>query len=89
MGSNGGTISVWDLENEREIWTLEGHTLAVMHIVVTSDGKRAISGSMDDSIKIWDLESGREIRTLKGHSDTIFAIAVTLDRKESNLGISR
>jgi WD40 repeat protein len=37
-------------------------------VVVTPDGKRAVSASLDDPLKVWDLETGRALRTLEGHS---------------------
>ena len=58
---------------------LEGHSDSVHTVVVTPDGRRAVSGSSDKTLIVWDLESGRELRTLKGHSNSVWAVAVTAD----------
>jgi WD40 repeat protein len=48
-------------------------------VVVTPDGRRAVSGADDHTLKVWDLESGAELATLRGHKDTIHVIAMTPD----------
>lgn len=35
---------------------------------MTADGKRAISGSLDNTIKVWDLWSGNLIASFMGES---------------------
>jgi len=32
----------------------------------SSDGRRAVSASVDKTLKVWDLETGSELRTLVG-----------------------
>ena len=35
------------------------------------DGRRVVSGSMDDTLKVWDVATGKCVATLKGHSDEV------------------
>jgi WD40 repeat protein len=56
-----------------------GHTDRVTEVVITPDGRRAVSASADGTLKVWDLESGEELRTLAGHTDRINELAVTPD----------
>ena len=65
--------------------TLKGHSKWV-NAVVTADGKRAISGSVDNTLKVWDLTIGKELFTLKGHSNSVNAVAVTADGKRAIRG---
>lgn len=65
---------------------LVGHTFLVCAVAVTSDGRRAISGSEDQTLKVWDLASGRELHTLTGHTDVVRAVAVTPDHRTHELG---
>jgi WD40 repeat protein len=70
---------VWELKSGRELLTLEGHTGKVSAVVVTPDGRRAVSASWDGTLKVWELESGHELRTLEGHADLVNAVAVAPD----------
>jgi WD40 repeat protein len=70
------------------IRTLEGHTDQVTAVVVTSDGRRAISGSHDNTLKLWDLDSGRVLQTLEGHAGWVNAVAVTPDGRRAVSGSS-
>src|SRR5271165_6531873 len=56
---------------------LEGHTDWVSAVVVTPDGRRAVSASGDRTLRLWDLESGQTFRRLEGHTDSVWAVAVT------------
>ena len=60
-----------------------GHTGNIRGIAVTSDGKRAISASMDQTLKVWDLETGKEIRTITGHTSWCWDVAISKDDKEA------
>jgi len=44
----GDALKVWDLETERELFTLEGHTWGISAVALSPDGKRAISASSPD-----------------------------------------
>jgi WD40 repeat protein len=63
--------------------TLEGHSDSVCGVVVTPDGKRAVSASQDNTLKVWDLDTGRALRTLKGHSNWVSGVAMTPDGKRA------
>jgi len=63
--------------------TLEGHSGIVSGVIVTPDGKCAVSASMDDTLRVWDLETGVALRTLEGHSDWVRGVAVTPDGKRA------
>ena len=57
------------------------HTLTPANInvvVVTPDGRQAISGSLDNMIKVWDLETGEAIATMALGED-VFSVAVAPD----------
>jgi len=48
-------------------------------VVVSSDGRRAVSASADKTLKVWDLDSGRLLHTLKGHLRAVNGVAVVRD----------
>ena len=62
-------LEVWDVETGRCVCTMEGHSSIITGILITPDGKKAISSSTDETIKIWDLFSGTCLRTITGHKN--------------------
>lgn len=73
-------IMVWEWgSHNRPLFSLEGHTRDIKDIVVTMDGKRAISGSRDRTVRVWDLDRRKLLFTLEGTVDEVNAVAVTED----------
>jgi predicted nucleic acid-binding Zn ribbon protein len=68
-----------DREVWRELRTLKGHTYRVQSVAYSPDGRRIVSGAMDNTIKIWDAEVWRELRTLKGHTLPVWSVAYSPD----------
>ena len=66
--------------------TLEGHVNWVHSVVLTADGRRAVSGSRDNTLKVWDLETGQLLRTLKGHADDVRLVTLTVDGRRAVSG---
>ncbi|MCX6899021.1 MAG: AAA family ATPase [Verrucomicrobia bacterium] len=66
--------------------TLEGHSGGGLNVSVTSDGRRAVSGSSDKTLRVWDLESGQCLRTLEGHSAIVLRVSVTPDGRRAVSG---
>lgn len=79
--SNSGdfTIRVWDLLSDRSPCLLEGHTWAINAVVLSGDGKRAVSGSWDGTLRVWNLEDNRSQHILRGDARSVSAVAVSGD----------
>jgi WD40 repeat protein len=54
-------LSLWDVEEWKEIRTFEGLEDIVRCVAVSADGRRALSGSSSGSVRCWDVGDGREI----------------------------
>ena len=91
-GSSDGTLNVWDLITRQEEYALAGHDESTAEtgediffndqinvVIVTPDGKRAVSASQDQTVKVWDLTTGQEERTFAGHDGPVKPVAVTPD----------
>lgn len=52
-------------------------------IVITPDGKRAISTSRDHTAIVWNLENFQPLLTLKGHTHWVSDIAVMADNRHA------
>ena len=61
--------------------TLDGHHASVRAVVLTSDGKHALSASNDKTLRLWNVESGKTVRELRGHADVVNAVALSPDGK--------
>jgi len=59
------------LTNDHIVWSVS----------FSPDGKRIVSGSVDDTLKVWDVETGQELLTLKGHSDYVMSVSFSPDGK--------
>ena len=50
-------MKVWDAQTGQETLTLKGHSEPVWSVSFSPDGKRIVSGSLDDTLKVWDISS--------------------------------
>jgi WD40 repeat protein len=59
------TIRIWDTKTGVVLSKLAAHTESVNTVLVTPDGRHAVSSSSDLTVKIWNLPSGTEERSLR------------------------
>ena len=86
----GFTPRIWDIETQKELLKLEGHTKSIddkraviVHTVVFSpDGKKIATASSDGTARIWDAETGKELHKLEGHTDIVYSAAFSPDGKK-------
>jgi WD40 repeat protein len=57
------SVRLWDVATGRQIRIFSGHTLAVMALAFSADG-RTLTSASSDFIKVWDVASGKEVRSL-------------------------
>jgi eukaryotic-like serine/threonine-protein kinase len=50
-------------------------------VVFSPDGKRLVSGGLDNTVKVWDAQTGQEILTIKSHTDAVSSVAFSPDGK--------
>ena len=58
---------------------LDGHRAAIRSVSFSSDGKRVVTGSVDNTLKIWDTSNGQLHRTLRGHEREVRAAMFSPD----------
>jgi hypothetical protein len=81
LAGQGVTVRGIDPATCRELFRLTGHNDAVRCLAVSSDGKRAASGSDDRTVRIWDLERTLEVRRFSLHRAGVTGVALSANGK--------
>jgi WD40 repeat protein len=61
---------------------LEGHTASIQTLAITPDGRRLVTGSLDQTARIWDLTNPAVASwpiILRGHNGAVQCLAVSSD----------
>ncbi len=82
MAADRGVIHLWDVAGGRIVHTFagtggnKGLGHAVLAMVFSPDGKRALSGGTDGSLRLWDISSGAELKAIQAHTGWVGTKAV-------------
>jgi WD40 repeat protein len=91
MYENGGrwvrgtdhAVRLWDLTARKQVRTFRGHTDELRGLAFSSDGKYALSGSLDGTARLWEVETGKEVRRFEGHTGALRRVALSPDGKRA------
>jgi WD40 repeat protein len=75
------SILVWDLENDKNLFTLDGYSDDIVSVEFSYDDKYLVTTSRDDTFTIWDLSNGQAIKTITWHKDDVLAAKFSPDGK--------
>uniref|UniRef100_A0A8C5QHW8 Uncharacterized protein n=1 Tax=Leptobrachium leishanense TaxID=445787 RepID=A0A8C5QHW8_9ANUR len=67
VGSEDGTMIVWNIKDIEVIHTLTGHSAPIRCVKVFGKGTRAVSGSVDNTLLLWNLATGKTMLSI--HED--------------------
>ncbi len=59
--SGDNTLRVWDIEERQERLLMRGHTNAVHHADLSSDGTLLISAGRDATVRFWRAATPKEV----------------------------
>jgi len=77
--SDDTTVRVWDVEKQKRLLTLEGHSSYAFSTEFGPFGNMLVSGSFDESVILWDVRSGKQVRSLAAHSDPVSSVSLSHD----------
>ncbi|MCP4400097.1 MAG: hypothetical protein GY801_22670 [bacterium] len=66
-----GTVKIWDLISEKELFTIKAGT-RVYEVSFSPDGTRLVTANADRTAKVWDAGSGQLLQTFSGHKDRVW-----------------
>ena len=78
-----GSVTVWDLAEEKQTQKLLGHTGGVWVVAFAPDGKTIASGSHDQTVRLWDVKTGEPRLVLNEPDDSVVSLA--FDRRGKTL----
>jgi WD40 repeat protein len=83
-----GRIKLWDLKTATELPTFRGHTGSFVSVAYSRDGRRILSGGMDNdkTMRLWDAKTGEELRRFKGHDAIVWSVAFSKDGRRALSG---
>ena len=75
-----GKVKVFNLATKgRDALKLEGHEGGVYAVVTSADGKKVVSGGLENKVHVLDAETGELKMTLDGHTGGVSSVAVSKD----------
>ena len=57
-------LSIWDIEKEKIVHRLSGHSERIFSVAYSHDGDFIVSGSYDSTIRIWETKTGNCVKII-------------------------
>lgn len=78
----GDEMHLWDIDGDKKLRELKGHTGNVASMDISPDGKMLASGSRNDpNIRLWDIATGKEKRQIPIDGRDVLSVAFSPDGK--------
>eukprot|EP01116_Phalansterium_solitarium_P011481 TRINITY_DN27175_c0_g1_i1.p1 TRINITY_DN27175_c0_g1~~TRINITY_DN27175_c0_g1_i1.p1 ORF type:complete len:216 (+),score=88.63 TRINITY_DN27175_c0_g1_i1:209-856(+) len=80
-GESGGSLRIWDLDQQKVVRNWNGHQQAVTSVDVHPFGEFYASGCGDTQVRVWDLRRQNPIQVFKGHQAPVSVVRFSPDGK--------
>lgn len=74
-GGGEGDIKLWNLNSEKPLASLSGHSGRVGRINFHPSGRYLGSAGFDGTWRLWDVVTQKELLIQEGHSKEVYALA--------------
>jgi len=74
VGTDVGTVTLWEIETGKQLASYRGHTNPVRSLAFSPDGKTLATGGADRTVRLWDVATGQERCTLTGHQSGVHRV---------------
>lgn len=86
-GSRDKTAIVWDttpngLSAGYAKRSFCGHNHVIQDVVLSKDGKYAVTASWDKSLRLWKLDTGKTVKNLVGHQGDVLSVTFSPDNRQ-------
>lgn len=85
-GLRSGAIHVYDLANQVERITIQGHDKPVFDLIVIEEKNEFLTASEDGTVAVWSLQDYTLLYRIQVSAQTVRCIAVSPDRKHLAFG---
>jgi WD40 repeat protein len=77
-GTDRKAVQVWDLRTGKLVRTFDGQA---RFAILSSDGKRLVTGDRVQGTRLWDVDTGKSVRAFGGHHGLVSAAALSPNGK--------
>lgn len=79
VGTDVGTVTLWDLASGALMTTCKGHTRHVNALAFSPKGDSLATAGADKTVRFWDVQTGQERMALKAHDAQVQFVAYSPD----------
>ncbi len=76
---HGGEARVWEVATGKPLTPPMAHRLSVLYSAFSPDGRRVVTGSLDETARIWDAQTGKPLTRAFQHRGVVFRAAFSPD----------
>ncbi|XP_078407390.1 uncharacterized protein LOC144686121 [Cetorhinus maximus] len=78
-GSDDFNVCVWDVEEEKLLFKVTGHTGPVKACAFSVDSTLFATGSYDCTVRVWNMKAEECLHILQGHSRSVETVCFSRD----------
>jgi WD40 repeat protein len=86
IGTTTGILMTLDLQTGEILNTFTGHNETIMDVKIISNGRYAVSASVDKTLRLWELERGHVIRRFAPPGALLFEVDLSPDGRTALSG---